>query len=139
MTESDFDLPVLTQWSAKQIYDYSAQISDYEDLVQLGHSITAARVALFKITEKINEYERKEKEARIKYERAYRRAYLESIEKTETLKRHRAELSCEGLENDVVGAEQLKNELIRMSHSLRIELQTLQTVGNNMRQQMKME
>jgi predicted RNase H-like nuclease (RuvC/YqgF family) len=131
--------PKLIQWSTKQIYDHTEQIADYEDLEALGHAITAARIALFTLTEKINEYERKEREAKVRYDRAFRRAYLESIEKTESQKRMRAELTCENLENEYIAADQLKSELVRMSHSLRLELQTLQTVGNNIRQQMKME
>lgn len=133
------NLPELKTWSASQIYDYTKQISDYEDLNQLGAATNAARIALFKITEKINQYERKEKTAKLQYDRAYRRAYLSSAEKTESMKRLRAELYCEDLENDYVVAEQLKNELSRMSYSLRLELQTLQAIGNNLRQQMKME
>lgn len=132
-------LPELITWNAKQIYDYTKQITDYEDLQQLSGAINAARVALFRVTEQINKYERKEKEAKLRYERAYRRAYLESVEKTEAQKKMRAELACENLENDYIVAEQLKNELSRMSYSLRLELQTLQAVGNNLRQQMKME
>lgn len=138
----DFDdatLPNLQDWDTRQLYDHSKQIADYEDLHQLGMAITAARVALFSVTQKINVYERKEKEAKIKYDRAYRRAYLKSIEKTEAMKKMRAELACEELENDYIFAEQLKSELNRMAYSLRIELQTLQAIGNNLRQQMKME
>lgn len=133
------DLPDLKQWGVKQLYDYSKQIADYEDLHQLGQAITAARVALFRITDQINIYERQEKEAKTRYEREYRRAYLGSVEKTEAQKKMRAELKCEALENELITAEQMKNELIRVSHTLRLELQTLQTVGNNLRQQMKME
>lgn len=136
---ASISIPELVKWSTGQIYDFANQISDYQDLSALGHSITAARIALFRITEKINEYERKEREAKLYYDRAYRRAYLTSIEKTEAQKRMRAELACEDLENAYIAAEQLKSELIRTSHALRLELQTLQTVGNNLRQQMKME
>lgn len=133
------NLPELKAWDTKRIYDYAAQISDYEDLAALAQAINAARVALFKVTEQINRYDRQERAAKLKYERAYRRAYLESMEKTEAMKKMRAELSCEGLENEYIVAEQLKNELNRMSYSLRLELQTLQAIGNNLRQQMKME
>ena len=136
---ASIELPNLTKWTVSQVYDYSQQISDYGTLADLGAAINAARVALFRITDKINEYERKEKEAKMRYDRAYRRAYLASVEKTESQKRLRAELSCEDLENEYVVAEQLKNELNRTAYTLRLELQTLQAIGNNLRQQMKME
>lgn len=131
-------LPELKEWSVTKLYDYRSQISDYEDLASLSTATNAARVALFRVTDQINQYERTERTAKLNYERAYRRAYLASMEKTEAMKKMRAELSCEALENEYVVAEQVKNELIRLSHSLRLELQTLQAVGNNLRQQMKM-
>ena len=141
MAEPSYSIthPNFTKWSLKNLYDYSAQISDYETLQDLGSAINSARVALFRLTEKINEYERREKDAKIKYERSYRRAYLESTEKTEAQKRIRAELKCEELENEYLVAEQMKSELNRTANSLRLELQTLQAVGNNLRQQMKMD
>lgn len=136
---ASIELPELKTWSVSQIYDFSQQISDYETLSDLGAAINAARVALFRLTDKINEYERREKEAKMRYDRAYRRAYLASVEKTEAQKRLRAELACEELENEYVVAEQLKNELNRTAYTLRLELQTMQAIGNNLRQQMKME
>lgn len=136
---TEFSLPDLQNWDSKKLYDHSKQISDYEDLHELGMAITAARVALFKVTQQINKYERQEKAAKVKYDRAYRRAYLKSMEKTEAMKRMRAELACEEIENDYIFAEQLKSELNRVAYALRLELQTLQAIGNNLRQQMKME
>lgn len=129
--------PKFVNWSVKQVYDYKEQIVDYEDLSSLGVATNAARMALFTITEKINKVERQEKAAKMAYDRAYRRAYITSVEKTEAAKRMRAELTCEGLENELVHFEQLKAELNRVGHTLRMELQALQSVGNNLRQQMK--
>lgn len=131
-------IPKFTKWSVRQIYDYEKELVDYHSLEQLEKSIQAARKAVFLINDKINEYERKEKEAKIAYDRSYRREYLSSVEKTETAKRARAELKCEELENEWLTMEQLKNELVRMSFSMKTELQTLQTISNNLRQQLKM-
>lgn len=132
-------LPKLKKWSQKKYYDYENEIVDYESLENLNRSVNQARLALFKVADMTNHYERLEKEAKLKYERAYRRAYLSSSEKTETAKKARAELQCEDLENEYISHEQVKTELIRMSNTLRLELQTLQAVGNNLRQQIKME
>lgn len=136
---SDSNLPDLRVWSTRQLYDYSKQVNDYEDLMELGQAITAARVALFKVTEQINKVERDEKVHKLKYERLYRREFLSSMEKTEAMKRMRAELACEEVENELVVFEQLKVELNRVSNTLRLELQTLQAIGNNLRQQLKVE
>lgn len=131
------DFPKFTSWSVTQIYNYGEQLVDYNTIDELSHSITKARGALFLLTDKINEYERKEKLAKTTYERAFRRAYLGSTEKTESTKKIRAELKCEELENEWLILEQLKNELVRTSYSMRLELQTLQTIGNNLRLQLK--
>lgn len=136
---SDSNLPDLRVWSTRQLYDYSKQVNDYKDLMELGQAITAARVALFKVTEQINKVERDEKVHKLKYERLYRREFLSSMEKTEAMKRMRAELACEEVENELVVFEQLKVELNRVSNTLRLELQTLQAIGNNLRQQLKVE
>lgn len=134
-----YSLPNLQNWSLAQVYDYAKQINDYETLSDLGNAINVARIALFRLTDRINKYERQERAAKVKYDRAYRRAYLGSSEKTEAQKRLRAELACEHLENAYIEAEQLRIELNRAANSLRLELQTLQAIGNNLRQQMKME
>lgn len=136
---SSITIPKLKNWKIEQVYKYNDNIVDYEDLQELGTAINAARIALFRVTDRINEYERAEKEQKIKYDREFRRQYLNSVDKTESQKRMRAELFCEDLENDYIVAEQLKNELVRTSHALRLELQTLQAIGNNLRQQMKVE
>jgi hypothetical protein len=132
-------LPKFKKWSQSTYYDYSTQVVDYDSLDQLNSSITAARLALFKVAEMINNYERLEKESKLNYERSHRRAYLASTEKTDTARKARADLQCEDLENEWLMNEQVRIELTRMSNSLRIDLQTLSAVGNNIRQQLKME
>lgn len=133
------ELPTFKKWSQATYYDYQTQVVDYESLDHLNTSITAARLALFKVADMVNNYERLERESKLLYDRKYRRAYLASTEKTDTLKKARAELHCEDLENEWLMNEQVRIELVRMSNSLRIDLQTLQSIGNNLRQQLKME
>src|SRR5699024_3640322 len=119
-------------------YDYEDNIDDYENMESLAEATNNARLALFKVTEAINEAERKSSQAKVKYERAYRRFYLSSNEKPDSARRLRAELKCEQYEDEMIAQEQLKNELSRVSNALRLELQTLQGIGNNLRQQMRM-
>lgn len=130
-------LPNFYKWKVKGIYDYDKMIVDYENLEDLAKATNKARQALFIITDKLNEYERKEKLAKMEYDRHFRREYLTSSEKTESAKRARAELKCEELENTWQTYVQLNSELIRLSHSMRQELQMLQSIGNNLRQQLK--
>lgn len=136
---NNFNDPHFKKWSVSDLYAFEEQIVDYETLEELGTSINAARISLFKITDQINKYERLEKEAKTKYDRTWRREYVTSVEKTDALKRAHADISCEDIENNYIEYEQVKKELERLSYSLRLELQTLQTLGHNLRQQMKME
>lgn len=137
-TRSAVILPKFYKWNVKDIYNFPDLILDYDNLDDLEKAINKARTALFVITDKLNEYERQERQAKTKYDRQYRREYLSSSEKTETAKRARAELKCEELENEWQTFSQLNAELIRLSHAMRLELQTLQAIGNNLRQQLKM-
>lgn len=142
IAESDvvsYTLPQIKKWKSSKFYDYENEIFDYEQIEQLNSAIRSARYALFEITDKINDYERAEKLAKTKYDREWRRAYLNSNERTESAKKARADLLCEELENNVIVFEQVRGELARLSNSIRLELQTLQALGNNLRQQIKME
>lgn len=134
-----YTLPKLRQWNSSQLYSYDDNISDYESIEELNSAINSARKALFEINDKINGAERQERMAKTKYEREHRRAYLGSNEKTESARKARADLLCEELENNTIVYEQVRGELVRMSNAIRLELQTLQALGNNIRQQLKME
>lgn len=136
-TLSGLGIPDLKETSASNFYDYENAILDYDTLESLNSVVNQARIGLFKITEKINEYERLEADAKRNYERKLRRSYLASTDKTEVAKKARADLLCEDLENDYIAYQQVKNELVRTSYALRMELQTLQSVGHNLRQQLK--
>jgi hypothetical protein len=130
-------LPDFKNWSATKVYDYENEVVDYETLEKLNSTIRQARLALFKTTESINKYDRLETTAKTNYDRAFRREFLSSTAKTEAEKRMRAALKCEDLENDWLVQQQIGEELVRLSHTLRLELQSLQGLGNNIRQQMK--
>lgn len=138
LEDSDnFSLPTFVKWTIGQIYNYSEQIVDYNSLDDLEETIKKARRALFILTDKINEYDRKERESKVAYDRAWRREYLLSTEKTDAARRARADLKCEEFENEWMTYDQLKKELDRTANSMRLELQTLQATGNNLRQQLK--
>lgn len=130
-------LPKFRSWSSSDVYDFENEIVDYESLEALNRTINQARLALFKTTESINKYDRLEKTAKLHYDRARTREILKSTAKTESERRARADLMCEDLENEWIMQQQIREELIRLSHTLRLELQTLQGLGNNIRQQMK--
>lgn len=138
LTRASIKLPKFKAWDSTRIYDYENEILDYESLEDLNRTINQARIALFKTTDSISRYEREEREAKLQYERAHRRELLRSTAKTADERRARADLMCEDLENDWLIKAQIKDELVRLSHTIRQELQALQGLGNNLRQQIKM-
>lgn len=131
------EVPPFKDWSISSYYKYSDLSVDFEDLNDLNKQITAVNIALFKITEAINKAERKAKDYKIKYERSYRREYMNSQEKTEGAKKVWAELKVEKLENRYMYYEQFASELNRASRTLVQELRSLEAIGNNYRQQIK--
>jgi hypothetical protein len=135
--EYSIEIPKFRDWEISKYYDYSDLSADFEDLQELNRQTAAARVALFKLSETINKAERKAKQAKVVYERSYRRKYIESSEKTETAKKINAEILVEDLENRYMYFEQLASELNRAHYAVRQELSALQAVGNNLRQQIK--
>lgn len=132
-------VPQFRNWNPTEFYDYESEIFDYEKLEELNKSTNSARLGLFQITDKINTIERHEKAARLAYERSHRRAYMRSSQKTEAARKAHADLQCEQLEDKYVVLEQVKQELLRNSHAIRKELEVLQAIGNNLRQQLKVE
>lgn len=137
ISKTSIVLPNFKAWSTKVLYEYEDEIADYASFEELEQVFIKLRKALFLINDKINEYERRERMAKIKYDRAHRREYLVSTEKTESAKRARADLACEELENEWLMNEQLKNEMVRTSYTLKSEMQTLTTLAHNMRAQIK--
>lgn len=136
LSHTSVSMPQFKDVSTSRYYDIDT-IVDYADLEKLNAATRAARIALFNVTEDTNRFDRAYHRAKVEYERAYRREFLNSNEKTDAAKRMRADLKCEELENNVVVMEQARGELNRLSNSIRLELQTLQALGNNLRQQIK--
>lgn len=134
---ASINIPKFKNWSVADVYDFEKEIVDYETLEDLNRTINQARLALFKTGNSISKYERLEKAAKLEYDRARTRELLKSTAKTEGERRARADLQCEDLENEWLMAQQIREELVRFSYTMRLELQTLQGLGNNIRQQMK--
>lgn len=139
LSTSDYsiEVPDFKEWSIAKYYDYSGIDSDFEDLQELNRQIAAARAAFFKLSNSLNKAERTAREKKVLYERKYRRAYVNSSEKTEGAKRISAEIQVEDLENDYLYYDQIANELNRALGALRQELRSLEVAGNNIRQQIK--
>lgn len=116
---------------------YEPEFVDFEDLKDLGEAINAARKALYNITLDLSESERKYRSAEYKYSVAMRRSISSSDLKTATDKKIEAEIENEDLELVMLKSKIMYDQLKRAADLLRSELQTLQTISNNVRQQLK--
>lgn len=128
-------LPELKQWNAKKVYDYSENILSVEDLEQINERLNKTRIALFKVMDLINNYDRRANKAKTEYDRQWRRSYISAEERTEKQRVERANLECELFENEVILNQQIVQELRRFSDTLKAEVGVLQTVSSNLREQ----
>lgn len=121
-----------------QEYDFEENIHDYESMEEVSRALNNARLALFKINERINQYDRAAAAAKLKYDRVYRRYYLSGAGiKPESERKLRAELKSEKFEDEFIVNQQYKDELNRTANALRIELSALQAISNNVRAQVR--
>ena len=116
---------------------YTPEFVDYTDIQLLNHHINRAREALMIVTDKINEAESMRLKAKNERDKAWRRALIESNEKTQTLREVRADIATEDLDDLYQAYDNALKQLIRNSQVIIKELQTYQTIANNLRQQMK--
>lgn len=144
---SDMSSPKVPQWDNATALNYNVAIDketgeaenivDYENLADVNNTINSIRVALFQTTRGLDGTERKLKVAKTRYDRVFRREYLTSTEKTETRKKEYASLMAEEIEDEVIYLEQMRSELMRRTTLLRDELSIMNTLSNNIRQQLK--
>lgn len=139
--------PKLPKWDNAKSLNYNVlfdpetgeaeNIVDYESLDSVNDTINSARVALFRATKGLDDTERQLKLAKTEYDREFRREYLTSTEKTETRKKEYASLMTEHIEDTIIYLDQMRSELMRRTTLLRDELNIMNTLSNNIRQQMK--
>lgn len=134
-TPLDFTIPDIKSVTFKKFYDYEA-FSDFDDMLSVNKAIFYAKKGLFQVNAYLAHYEAKVNKAKTIYNRQWRREYLKSNQKTDTARKVNADMQCEELEDDVIVYEQLREDFKKLSYNLKIELQTLQTISSNIRQQM---
>lgn len=136
-TLADIILPSFKNTSLENSYDYLSNIYDYEDMEELAKAINTVRIALMKVTDLINQGERRALRAKTAYERHWNRCYNRSEQRTEAAKKADADILSEQLEDQYLMYHQLIRELNRQSNALRSELNILSTVSNNIRLQLR--
>lgn len=118
--------------------EYEPQFVDFETLEDLGRSINNARKAYFNLSKKFDKASRAYLSKEFIYSQAVRRSMVESKAGSVAAKKLEAEIENEHLELDMMKSKIVLDETRRALDLIRLELQTLQTVSNNVRQQLRL-
>lgn len=133
----DISLPDVKSVDFRKLYAYENAV-DFETMEEVNRAIGEAKIALFEANNKLSRYEAKLAVAETGYKRAWRREYLSSGQKTDAARKTEADVNCEELEDEVIVHKQVREDLKRLAYALRIEMQSLQTVASNIRQQLNL-
>lgn len=109
---------------------------DYRDLDNLNQALIKTAISTSEINKKLSKYERAEAKYEIEYKRKYRYELTNSNLATESKNKLNAEIKCEDLEMKILYCKQIIGELKRISNSLRMHLEIIETLGNNVRKEM---
>lgn len=130
-------IPSAKSIAADKVYN-AENLIDYEELHHISKAIAEARVSIFTLTTLGNKYDAKLAKAQATYERAWRREYVKSTAKTDTARKTEADIACEELEDEVIALKQAKNSIKSIMYALKMEMNSLQTLSSNARQQMNL-
>lgn len=115
----------------------SGQLSDYHTIAECERAIDECRIAVFKVSEMIDDAERKYRRAKLEYDRRLRRAYLAAVAPNEQRRHAIAEMQVETpYENHVVMCEQYLGELKRRLRNIVNDLDALSEQARNIRKEM---
>lgn len=103
----------------------------------MNDALILTTIRLRKINESITKYERKKIQKELEYKHKYRTTFLEIEGKSESQKKMLAELACSKEEVAIMYLDEVVKELTREAYTIKTELDTLKTLGHNMRQEMK--
>lgn len=124
-------------WSALQEIDYAGSFWDDQELQNLNGTMIRTALNLKEINKKLDEAQRRKITAENTYKQKMRRYTLSVNGKTETEKKRLAEIMCEKDEMKVLYYEQIIRELERLANACRYDLEVFKTIGNNLRQEMR--
>lgn len=134
----ELKLPDFPDWSGLDAVDYSGSFWDNQDMINLNATLIHTALNLKKVNQEITKYERQKVKIEIAYKRKYRSILLSSSAKTEGQKKLMAELECQEEEWRLAYLDEVIKELNRISLTLRQDLDTLKTLGHNLRQEMRL-
>lgn len=134
----NFKFPKFPEWQFLNEIDATGNFWDNQELSNLNSTLIKTTIKLREISKELTKYERKKAETEIAYKRKFREELLTSTLENATNRKLAAEVACEDLEWKNAYLDEVIKELTREAFSLRTELDTLKTVGHNLRQEMRL-
>lgn len=112
---------------------------DYEEIRKLNDILNNNLYELREVNFELTKIEREKTKIDLKYKRKYRAEYLKNTDsKNENQRKILTEIECEELESKSMYYEELVRELNRKSMEIRTAINVLNTIGFNIRQELKL-
>lgn len=127
----------LPPWPDPSAQDYGDGVDDeavdYSDLAAVNRDLMRLRIRLNRIRRGMRDASRDAVEAKITYQRAFRRALVQQSGGSAESRKASAELLCEELEADMVMKQQVADEYQSLFRTVRDEVDNAKAVAFNLR------
>lgn len=136
--KSDIKLPDFKDLEVVDASNYFDSFWDSLKVEKFNETLIATVLQMNDINKQINIYTQKKVKTELEYKHKLRYHILTVEAANATEKKILAELACEKLEARLAYLSEMIRELTQKSNQLRLELDTLKTIGFNIRQEMKL-
>lgn len=129
---------VLPAWGDSSNQDLGDGLNDsdqlsYTDLETLNKDLLHLRIRMNRIRREMRSAGRAAVEAKMRYQRAFRRALIQQSGGSAEMRKASAELECEDLEADMVMKQQVSDEYTTLFRAARDDVENVKTVAFNLR------
>lgn len=126
-------LPAWESPAAQDVGDGADGDVDYSDLESLNRDLQRLRVRMNRIRREMRRAGREALEAKLRYQRALRRALVQQTGGSAETRKAAAELQCEELEADMAMKQQVADEFNTLFRSVRDDIENAKVVSYNLR------
>lgn len=131
-------IPDWESTEAQDSFDSADDQVDYHDLTSLNRELQRLRVRMANIRRAMRNAGRESVEAKMRYQRALRRALVQQSGGSAESRKANAELQCEELEADMAMKAQVAEEYVTLFRSVRDDIENAKVVAYNLRALMQM-
>lgn len=128
--------PPLPAWEDPSLQDRGDGADgdvDYGDLASLNADLLRLRVRMNRIRREMRRAAREATEAKLAYNRAFRRALVQQTGGSAESRKANAELQCEQLEAEMIMKQQVADEYNTLFRSVRDDVENAKVVAYNLR------